>query len=80
MAGKIVIRDGRVTGVYSDILMPLYKALGTPVITRASNVEHNPESQEWEARLCSNPGALISHGPTRADVIKQEVNYLEERL
>lgn len=79
MATKIQIRGGQIIGVYDDRLLPLYKALGTPVITRATDVEYNQEGQEWEAKL-RQTGETISHGPNRADVIRQEVAYLEDTI
>jgi hypothetical protein len=47
-------------------------------VTRASNVEFNETSQEWEARTPENE--LIAHGPNRDAVIKEEVRVIESRL
>ena len=68
--------DGTVEAVYSDMLRKLN--LGPMNITRASNVEFNITSQQWEARTPT--GELIAAGPERAKVIEQEVKVLEERL
>ncbi len=74
---KILIKaDGDVVSVYSDKI-PASK-LGEATVERASNVEFNNNTKEWEAILPS--GKLIAKGPSRDEVIKQEIAYLEERL
>jgi hypothetical protein len=68
--------DGVISAVYSDKLMNMN--LGKLKVTRASNVEFNETSQEWEARTPENE--LIAHGPNRDAVIKEEVRVIESRL
>lgn len=79
MATKLVIRDGLAVGVYSDRWRPILEALGAMQVTRASEVEYEPESGDWVATL---PGTTteIARGRNRADVIAAEVAYLEDRL
>ena len=68
--------EGNVHAVYSDKLRGLN--LGNMEMTRASNVEFNAETQEWEARTPT--GELIAKGPNRDEVIKEEVKLIELRL
>jgi hypothetical protein len=70
-------QQGQVHAVYSDKLRGL--GLGELHVERASDVEFNHESDEWEARVRTT-GELIAHGPNRDDVIKEEVRVLESRL
>jgi hypothetical protein len=79
MASKLVIRSGVAVGVYDDRLRPIYAALGRVEITRASDVEYDAASQSWVA-LDRLTGKVIACGPSRGDVIKQEVIVLEGRL
>jgi hypothetical protein len=69
-------KSGNVTAVYSDILGKL--RLGDMQVQRASNVEFNHASQEWEARTPGNE--LIAHGALRDEVIREEVRVIEARL
>jgi hypothetical protein len=74
MRKLIVGTDGTMRAVYSDVL----NGLGKMTMTRASNVEFNEVSQQWEARTPS--GELIAHGKDRDAVIKEEVRVIESRL
>ena len=76
MATKIFINKSTVSCVYDDRFRPFFEALGVPVIQRASNVEFNHETQEWEAQLPD--GQTIAKGTNRDQVITDEVKYLEE--
>lgn len=67
---------GEVRAVYSDRLPGL--ALGPMEMTRASNVEFNHTTQEWEAH--TPEGELIAKGQNRNAVISQEVKVIESRL
>ena len=74
---KVVIKpDGDIVAVYHDTI-PGNK-LGSCSVTRASNVEYNHDSKQWEARLPD--GTLIATGEKRSEVIQDEVAWLEERL
>ncbi len=79
MASKVVIRNGTAETVYDDRWRVIMEALGGLQITRASEVEFDPESGDWIATL---PGTtqVIARGPNRAAVIAAEVEYLEARL
>lgn len=68
--------SGNVRAVYSDKLSGL--ALGPMEVTRASNVEFNHATQEWEATTPA--GELIASGVSRDAVIQQEVKVIENRL
>ena len=72
----IVEQDGSVRAVYSDIIKNMN--LGKLEVQRASNVEFNGINQLWEATLPG--GELIASGPSRDQVIKDEVKYIEQRL
>ena len=67
---------GAVRAVYSDRLSGL--ALGPMEVSRASNVEFNHATQEWEAHTPG--GELIAQGKNRDEVIKREVAVIESRL
>jgi hypothetical protein len=67
---------GNVTAVYSDRLRSL--DLGPMEVTRASNVEFDSASQQWEARTPG--GELLASGPERDKVIREEVRIIESRL
>ncbi|NBQ70787.1 MAG: hypothetical protein EBU46_18930 [Nitrosomonadaceae bacterium] len=73
---KLVIGGGWVNAVYGDRLRDL--ALGPLEVTRASNVEFNHSTQQWEARTPA--GELIASGPNRDAVIREEVKVIESRL
>ena len=77
MASKVKIYGGKIIGVYDDRLIPLYSALGIPVIKRVSSVEHN--GHEWVATQ-EETGVVIGHSKLRAEAVAQEVTYLEDRL
>ena len=68
--------NGDVRAVYSDRLRELN--LGPMEVKRASNVEFNHKTQEWEAH--TPEGELIAKGPCRDQVISQEIKILESRL
>lgn len=78
MATKISIGAGVATGVYDDRLRPIFEALGVLSVKRASEVEYEEETGDWVARLLMD-GREIGRGKNRADVIKQEVEFLEGR-
>lgn len=75
MATRMQISGGGASGVYDDRWLPLFEALGAPRVERASNVEW--ESGEWVARLPN--GEIIARGRNRAQVIQQEISYLEDQ-
>lgn len=79
MASKITVVNGEVTSVYDDRLAPLFHALGTPDIERATDVEYDPARFEWVATH-RETGTVIARGLVRADVIRAEVQWLEERM
>lgn len=68
--------SGNVRAVYSDALPKLH--LGDMTVKRASNVEFNVGTQEWEAHTPENE--LIAHGAFRDQVIQEEVRVIESRL
>ena len=76
---RIVIRDGKAVGVYSDAAREFMEAIGDPVVERASDVEHDDVKKEWKARL-RKTGAVIAHGRNRSAVISEEIAWLEARL
>ena len=74
-----ILPDGTVRHVYSDSARRLDERLGKPVINRASNVEFNHETGNWEARI-PETNELIASGRNREQVIKDEVAVIESRL
>lgn len=80
MATKIRInQSGIATGVYDDRLIPIYRALGVPVINRASEVEYDQAKQVWIAKDVHS-GAVLAIDENRAECIKQEVQALERGI
>ena len=68
---------GEIHFIYDDALAPLIEA-GEAQVTRASNVEPNPDGQGWIADIKGGPRL----GPfrLREEALKAEVSYLEEKL
>lgn len=79
MATKIAINGGTVSCVYDDRFRPLLEALGVMHVERASNVEFNPDTRNWEATLTGD-SAPIASDPNRDQVIKEEVAWIEENV
>ena len=70
--------DGRAQAVYTEAL-PL-SDLGTLTAKRASNVEFNQQSQQWEVRFEMDPGTVAFSHASRAQCIKWEVAALNASL
>lgn len=79
MASVIKISGGKAKGVYDDRFRQIFEAIGVMKIARASDVEFEPETGDWVATEIST-GQEIGRGKNRADVIAQEVRYLEGKL
>lgn len=79
MATRLVVTGAGLTGVYDDRLAPIYAALGTLRVKRASEVEYDDGRGEWVA-VSVETGEEISSGANRAGVIAAEVRWLEARL
>ena len=77
MASKIHISGGKVEAVYDDRFLPLFQALGTMTVTRATEVEFDHESKEWIATHIATK-QVIARGTNRSQVIQDEVKWLEE--
>lgn len=73
---RFVIDGDELRAVYGDHLPRL--GLGPLTVRRASNVEFNHVTQHWEAT--TPEGELIASGPSRDQVIKDEVKVIESRL
>lgn len=73
-----IIKVGsQVEAVYDDRFMPIFQALGSVHIERATDVEF--ESGEWIATHRATK-QVIARGPNRNQVIKDEVAWLEKEL
>jgi hypothetical protein len=70
--------DGTGSAVYTDAL-PL-SDIGQLRMQRASTVEFNEASQEWEVRLASAPEVVAYTGPSREGCIAWEVAKLNRDL
>jgi len=79
MATKLKVDGASLTGVYDDRLAPIYAALGTLRVERASEVEYDDGRGEWVA-VSVETGEEIACGANRAEVIAAEVRWLEARL
>jgi len=70
--------DGTTQCLWNDSL-PLAE-LGSLDVQRASNVEFNAQSQEWEVRLASTPGRVAFSNPSRATCIAWEIDTINTQL
>jgi hypothetical protein len=70
--------DGTARAVYTEEL-PLAD-LGTMTIKRASTVEFNPATQQWEVRFTQDPGNVVYASPSRAACVRWEVEQLNAAL
>ena len=70
--------DGTARCLWNENL-PL-DSLGRLEVERASTVEFNPVSQEWEVRLASNPGRVAFAHKSRAACIAWEVETFNQKL
>jgi hypothetical protein len=75
----IKIKDSTAQAVYDDRLRPILEALGAMHVTRATNVEFEPETGNWVARLRST-GQEIARSKQRAECIRAEIQYLTQIL
>lgn len=78
MASKIVLDGNTARCVYDDRFLPLLEALGVSSIQRASDVEFDNLSGEWVAT--HRFGVEIARGKNREEVIKQEVEWIEQQM
>jgi hypothetical protein len=80
----LVKSTGEIMAVYSDGLLDLLEPDNIEV-TRASNVEFNNTTKQWEARLAKDfknhkTGYLIAAGESRAVVIEKEIDFIASNL
>lgn len=78
MATKVVLQGETAIAVWDDHWRPIYQAIGALSVRRATEVEFNNASGEWEA-VHLESGYLIARGPNRAAVIDREVTWLENQ-
>ena len=69
--------DGTVRCLWTEML-PLAE-IGRMEIQRASTVEFNTDSQQWEVRLMGSHGVDFSH-PSRAVCIGWEITTLNQKM
>lgn len=79
MATKIRIAGEEALAVYDDRWRPLLEALGPMKVTRATEVEFDEGTGDWVARLKLD-GRIIARGKVRADVVRAEVEWLEQHV
>jgi hypothetical protein len=75
----IKIKNSMAQAVYDDRLRPILEALGAMYVTRATDVEFEPETGDWVARLRST-GQEIARSKQRAECIRAEIQYLTQIL
>lgn len=75
---RMIVSGSQCRAVYADALRPLAEAMGEMTVQRASSVEFDEASGEWQAMLAS--GDQIAHGRERNEVLRAEVAWLERRL
>lgn len=71
----VITTDGGIEAVYADQLAR--RSIGKMEVTRASNVEFEPERQEWVASFLD--GTSISH-KEREKAIELEKAIVEQQL
>ena len=76
MATQIVLRGGQALAVWDDRWRPLYEALGTLRVQRATDVEFDAATGEWVATHRGS-GRVIASGVNRSRVVAEEVAWLE---
>lgn len=76
MATKVVLQGNQAAAVYDDRYRPIYEALGTLTVQRATDVEFDHATGDWQATHLGN-GQQIGRGKQRDEVIQQEVAWLE---
>lgn len=69
---------GDIQALYDDRLHKLH--LGRMTMRRASHVEFNAASQEWEVSLPDTCGEVLFAHPDRATCLAWEREYFTERL
>lgn len=77
---RLVLRiqpGGDIKAVYNDALARM--GLGPISVERASNVEFDSTTQEWVATRAIG-GMELARGPSRDEVIRQEVQVLQDEL
>lgn len=70
--------DGIGRCVYSEDLD--LSAIGSLAPKRASTVEFNVTTQQWEVRLCSEPDRVAFSHTSRAECIRWEIATLNSQL
>lgn len=70
--------EGIARAVYTEEF-PLQE-LGTLTATRASTVEHNATTQQWEVRLATEPDTIAYSHASRSECIRWEVAHLNAEL
>jgi len=79
---KLLIGNGKITGIYSDALIPLIES-GLSNVRRVSNVEPSNSCQtfgmEWTATMIDYD-TVLGPFPSRAQALEAEIKFLEERL
>lgn len=70
--------DGSIETLWTEAI-PL-ESLGTLRVKRASLVEFNEVSQEWEVRLCPNTEDVVFSHKSRAACIAWEIETINAQL
>lgn len=70
--------DGTATCLHTDAI-PLAE-LGQLQVRRASTIEFNAHSQQWEVRLEADPCRVMFADPSRERCLAWERDYFNERL
>lgn len=71
--------DGSLFFVHDDNLAALLSE-GDARIVRASNVEPNPDTLQWEADLAPIHGPLLTGFASRGEALAAEVQWLNQNL
>ena len=72
---QLKIKDGTVSTIFSDEVMPFMRAAGRPVIKRASHVEPTPDNK-WVADMAPSGGPILGPFESRAKALEEEIKWL----
>ncbi len=76
---NVSLRGGEARAVYCDRFRSILEAMGALQVHRATDVEFESASGEWVATHRES-GQVIGRGRNRSEVVRHEVEWLEEWL
>ena len=81
MNRKVRIKDGKITFIYDDVMLP-FLSLGKADVRRASHVEpivvHG--AVKWQADLAPSGGPILGPFDTKRQALDAEVEWLNDNV